>query len=128
MASPHGTLNRYRAGCHCALCRQKNTDYTREANRRARARRAKENAPGEPGPAESAAKAEVQTLKAAEASPTLVQIALAMARILDTPGAPNKPSAAKQLTQIIALLRSDSAKAPAGRLALVRSMTQRAGG
>ena len=54
--------------------------------------------PADPGPVESAVEAELHGLAGSESRPSLVQAALAMARILDNPRAPSaQPAAAKVL-------------------------------
>jgi len=66
-------------------------------------------------------------LAEAQLLPSLVQIALAMARILDSSTAPTpKPAAAKVLVSVMDTLHK-SALGRRGSLALVKSMTEKRG-
>jgi Protein of unknown function (DUF4236) len=63
-----------------------------------------------------------------EARPGLAQAALAIARLLDNPRAVNQqPAAAKVLVSLLDRLRSASAHGHRGRLAVVRTMTEKGG-
>jgi hypothetical protein len=71
--------------------------------------------------------AEIQAL-GSSARPGLVAAAVAMARILDNPKAvSSQPPAARVLTSLLDKLRSASAQGPRGRLAVVRTMTEKGG-
>jgi hypothetical protein len=60
----------------------------------------------------------------AEVRPGLVQVALAMARILDSPRSPSpQPAAAKVLVAVLEMLRKGSAQGRRGSLAVVRAMS-----
>jgi hypothetical protein len=74
-----------------------------------------------PGPVEAAVKAELGGLAEAQSRPSLVQIALAMARILDSPRvASAQPAAAKVLVNVLDVLQKGSAPGRRGNLAAVR--------
>ncbi|MDT7723310.1 MAG: hypothetical protein QOE94_4321 [Mycobacterium sp.] len=71
--------------------------------------------------------AEIQAL-GSSARPGLVAAAVAMARILDNPKAvSSQPPAARVLTSLLDKLRSASAQGRRGRLAVVRTMTEKGG-
>jgi hypothetical protein len=58
----------------------------------------------------------------------MAQIALAMARVLDNPKAvSSQPPAAKVLTTVLDKLHSVGAQSRRGRLAVVRTLTERGG-
>jgi hypothetical protein len=79
-----------------------------------------------PGPVESGVEAEIAGL--AESRPGLAQIALALARIMDNPRAlSSQPPAAKVLTTVLDKLHSVGAQSRRGRLAVVRTLTERGG-
>jgi hypothetical protein len=72
---------------------------------------------------ELAVEAELGGVAEAQLLPSLVQIALAMARILDSSRAPTpKPAAAKVLVSVMDTLHKGSARGHRGRLAVVRAM------
>jgi hypothetical protein len=71
---------------------------------------------------ESAVEAELGGLAEAQLLPSLVQIALAMARILDSSRAPTPKPAAKVLVSVMDTLHKGSARGHRGRLAVVRAM------
>jgi hypothetical protein len=74
----------------------------------------------------SSSRAEIAGL--AEGRPGLAAAALAMARIMDNPKAvSSQPSAAKVLASLLDKLRSASAQNRRGRLAVVRTMSDRGG-
>ena len=76
---------------------------------------------------EAAVLAEVQALGSSP-RPGLVAAAIAMARILDNPKAvSSQPPAARMLTSLLDKLRSASAQGRRGRLAVVRTMTEKGG-
>jgi hypothetical protein len=80
-----------------------------------------------PGHVESAVKDEIGGF-ASEAGPGLAQVALCTARILDNPKAVNQqPVAAKVLVSLLDKLRSASAQNRRGRLAMVRTQTEKGG-
>jgi hypothetical protein len=83
--------------------------------------------PTEPGPVESAVEAELGGLASTELRPGLVQIALAMAKILDGHPPTPKPPAAKVLVSVMDTLHKGSAQGRRGNLALVKSMTKKGG-
>jgi hypothetical protein len=75
---------------------------------------------------ESAVQAELHSLNAGTNRPSVAQIALALARILDNPKAvSSQPPAAKVLAAMLEKLRSTSAQGRRGGLALVRTMTEK---
>ena len=121
MSKACGTRSQYLAGCRCDECRHAEALYKR------RLRDNKINGgPARPtgaGAVEMAIWAEVEGLEQAESRPTLVQAAVAMARILDNPRAPGpQPQAAKQLADLMNQLRK-GADARKSRLASVKAMT-----
>ena len=117
---------RYLRGCHCAVCTAANTEY----NRARRAAKREEQASGTPtkkaptkrAPAKKSPPAEVRQIipnvdsvisavqkelalgKGAEERPALAAMALACARILDTPSA--LPQHAAAITKLDGLLTS----------------------
>ena len=121
MVARCGTLKRYLEGCSCPSCRKANADERRRRRMRSRAASEANSRQSEPGEVEKAVMEELAKLT--DPSPALVRVARSMAHVLDTPGAPSKPAAAKQLTDTLILLR-DSQGAPAGKLSAVRKMTQ----
>jgi hypothetical protein len=81
------------------------------------------NADLAPANVEAAVLGEVQAL-GSTVRPGLVAAAIAMARILDNPKAvSSQPPAARILTTLLEKLRSSSARAHHGRLAVVRTMS-----
>lgn len=83
--------------------------------------------PDEPGEVEMAVAKEIKSLSAAPKHPGLVQSALAMAKILDNPGAiTTHPSAHRQLTVSLDKLWNVSVGRQ-GKLADVAAMTRRGG-
>ena len=82
--------------------------------------------PTEGAPVESAVQEEINGVTSAELRPGLVQVALAMARILDNPRAPSaQPAAAKVLVTVLDTLRKGSAQGRRGSLAVVRTMVEK---
>jgi hypothetical protein len=137
-AKKHGTRSGYLTGCRCDRCRYAQRLYQRRyRERRANGKTRPHSAPvvvaqlptvelqsADPGPVESAVEAELGGLASAELRPGLVQIALAMARILDNPRAPSaQPAAAKVLVSVMDTLHKGSAQGRRGNLAVVKSMT-----
>jgi hypothetical protein len=137
MAAKHGTANRYNQGCRCENCKDSHRLRAAAYRQRRSAGETRppavavslpvtgESHPSGPGPVESAVEFEVGGL--AEARPTLVAVALAMARILDSSRVPStKPPAAKVLVTVLDTLRK-SAQGRRGNLAVVRDMTAKGG-
>jgi len=142
MALRHGTRTKYNAGCRCLECKQAASDYEKarrqaiNANRHAPAKltalptpRSSEPAGDSPavelGRVESGVMAEVGELSTAANRPGLVQIAIALARVLDSPLAiAQHPSAAHRLSETLDKIRKGS-DARKSKLASVRQMTTR---
>ena len=136
MAAKHGTRTRYIEGCRCADCKAAEASY--RANYRQRKANGEPIGPkgqvvpisapmvevhDTPGDAEAGVLAELEGLTQAQARPGLVQAALAMARILDSPKAVNQqPAAAAKLADLLDKLHK-GADARKSKLAAVRSMT-----
>jgi hypothetical protein len=135
MAVQHGTRTKYNAGCRCDECKQASRDY---AKSRAQAMRAKKHGPAkitalptitEPvradvGRVESGVLAEIDGLSTAASRQGLVEIAIALARVLDSPLAiAQHPSAAHRLSETLDKIRKGS-DTRQGKLASVRSMTR----
>ena len=81
-----------------------------------------------PGPVEQAVELELAGVPSAELRPSLVQIALAMSRILDSSRAASaQPAAAKALVSVLDTLHKGSAQRRRGSLAVVRTMTDKGG-
>lgn len=117
--SAHGTRRRYVAGCRCDACQQVNAQYQRDRRARERTRQA----PASPGPVERGVLADVERLS--EPSQGLVAATVALARILDNPGAiTSQLAAARQLDASLERMRRAD-RVPVGRLAAVKSMTAR---
>ena len=129
----HGR-KRYSMGCRCDECRTAQRLYQRRYRERVANGLTRPQVvtipPAtadlqEPVPVESAVEAEVGAL--AQERPTLVAIATAMARILDSSRAASaQPAAAKVLVSVMDALHKGSAQRR-GRLALVKSMTEKGG-
>jgi hypothetical protein len=137
MAIKHGR-ERYRRGCRCDECKQAQASYQRAFRERQRnglvgVTNATPDLDGPvgnptPGPVEQAVESELAGVPSAEWRPSLVQVALAMARILDNPRAPSaQPAAAKVLVSVMDQLHKGSAQGRRGSLAVVKSMTQKDG-
>lgn len=135
MASQHGTRTRYNQGCRCDDCKQAARDYNKA---RGQSIRAKKHAPttvtklptassatsGEPGRVEAGVLAEIGELSTAANRQGLVEIAVALARVLDSPLAiAQHPSAAHRLSETLDKLRK-GADGRSGRLAAVRQMSR----
>jgi hypothetical protein len=129
MAAKHGTRHRYNDGCRCEDCTAANAAYQQKyRERRVIVPLSAPVTPQtfEPGPVEAGVEEEIAGL--AEARPGLAQAALAIARILDSPRAvSSQPAAAKVLAGLLDKLRSASGGGRRGRLALVRTMTEKGG-
>jgi hypothetical protein len=131
MAVRHGR-KRYGAGCRCDSCRESQRLYQRRYRERlangetrpASVAPVLQVHPGNPGPVESAVAAELGGLAEAQSRPSLVQVALAMARILDSSRAVSaQPAAAKVLVTVLDTLRKGSPRRRGG-LELVRTMAK----
>ena len=139
MAAQHGTRTRYNTGCRCVDCKQAARDYDKA--RRQRLNAAKHNpAPvtalsqvpdispvldHEAGRVESGVLAEIGSLSTTASRQGLVEIAIALARVLDSPLAiAQHASAAHRLSETLDKLRK-GADGRTGRLASVRQMTRR---
>ena len=129
MTTKHGTRHCYNDGCRCQDCPAANAAYQQKY--RERPVIVPLSAPVtpqtfEPGPVESGVEEEIAGL--AEARPGLAQAAMAMARVLDNPRAvSSQPAAAKVLTTVLDKLHSVGAQSRRGRLAAVRTLTERGG-
>lgn len=136
MAAQHGTRTRYNTGCRCDSCKQASRDY--DKMRRQRMLSSK-HAPAtvtalptsvdaddhEPGRVESGVLAEIGSLSTIGSRQGLVEIAIALARVLDSPLAiAQHPSAAHRLSETLDKLRK-GADSKTGRLAAVRQMTRK---
>jgi hypothetical protein len=142
MALRHGTRTKYNAGCRCAECKQAASDYERA---RRQAINAQKHAPAkltalpgrattgnatppatvEAGRVESGVMAEIGELSTAASRQGLVEIAIALARVLDSPLAiAQHPSAAHRLSETLDKIRK-GADARKSKLASVRQMTSR---
>ena len=128
---PHGRGRYRRRGCRCAVCMEANKLYMREL--RARKRGLTPVPPVEAptvaeaaGPVVAAVRADIAALGDLTGYRSLAAGAVAMARILDDPRqVTTQPSAAKQLTSLLEVLRREAAPRP-GRLRAVQAMTDRA--
>lgn len=137
MALKHGTRQRYGGGCRCGTCREAHRLYQRRYRERvvngenrpapvaAMPQPAGVTNRNEPGPVEQAVEAEVDGLM--QPRPTLVAVAVAMARILDNSRVPTpKPPAAKVLVGVMDALHKGSVQ-QRGRLSVVKAMTEKGG-
>ncbi len=140
MAVRHGTRTRYNSGCRCDECRQAARDYDKA---RRQAMNAQKHAPATvtalpkptklapvpdsgPGRVEAGVLAEITGLSTAASRQGLVEIAIALARVLDSPLAiAQHPSAAHRLSETLDKIRRGS-ESRKGKLASVRQMSQRA--
>jgi len=130
MAARHGTRRGYSDGCRCDDCKDAQPLYQQRYRERRRTLAPVTTnvtpAASSPGPVESGVEAEIAGL--ADARPGLAQVALAMARVLDNPRAvSSQPAAAKVLTTVLDKLHSVGAQSRRGRLAVVRTLTERGG-
>jgi hypothetical protein len=142
MALRHGTRTKYNAGCRCAECKQAASDYERARRQsinaqkhapakltalpaRAATGNATPPATVEAGRVESGVMAEIGELSTAASRQGLVEIAIALARVLDSPLAiAQHPSAAHRLSETLDKIRK-GADARKSKLASVRQMTSR---
>lgn len=136
MAVKHGSRTKYNQGCRCDECKM----AAREYDKRRRLARAAGTTPSasvtklptapmavtdEPGRVESGVLAEIGGLSTAASRQGLVEIAIALARVLDSPLAiAQHPSAAHRLSETLDKIRK-GADSRVGKLAAVRSMTRR---
>lgn len=137
----HGTRSSYVTGCRCPECRLAESNYQKGRRRRGikpgkplvsvpphpeiavAARAQVAPIPAGPGPVERGVLAEIEGLSTARKRPGLVQGALAMARILDSPlSTPQHPPAMARLQNALAELRV-GADARTGWLTEVRKLT-----
>jgi hypothetical protein len=136
MSAEHGTHSRYSQGCRCDACTEGHRLTAREYAQRKAAGQVRPRVQvvstppadsPEPGPVEAATQQEINGL-AAQTRPGLVQIAIAMARLLDNPRvASAQPPAAKVLVSVLETLHKGSAQGRRGSLASVREMTTKDG-
>jgi hypothetical protein len=139
MAAKHGTRRRYSVeGCRCADCKEAQRIYCaelrqRHANGEVMQRRVTVTAlpavsqpiASGPGPVERGVTAEISGLTQAELQPALAEIALALARVLDSPRAVSShPAAAKVMADILDRLHKGAARTHRGGLKVVRAMTE----
>jgi|DEB19_MinimDraft_2_1074335.scaffolds.fasta_scaffold34443_1 hypothetical protein len=138
MAGQHGTRTRYNSGCRCDECKQSSRDYDKR-RRLAKAADVKpsqvvtrlpvgpgpdESAIGSAGRVEAGVLAEIGSLSNSDSRLGLVEIAIALARVLDSPLAiAQHPSAAHRLSETLDKIRK-GADGRTGRLAAVRQMTR----
>lgn len=142
MAVQHGTRTKYNTGCRCDLCKQASRDYDKLRRQRMLARKhgggtltalpappaAPMREPGEPGRVESGVLAELGGLSTTANRQGLVEVAIALAKVLDSPLAiAQHPAAAHRLSETLDKLRKGS-DAKTGKLAAVRQMTRRPAG
>jgi hypothetical protein len=134
MTARHGTRRRYNEGCRCEDCTAANAAYQQSYRQRATTVRLstwttplpEQMTPAVVGPVESGVQLEIEELT--DARPGLVQVALAMARLLDNPKAVNQqPAAAKVLSGLLDKLATASAGGRCGRLSVIKSMTEKGG-
>lgn len=138
MAAQHGTRTRYNTGCRCADCKQASRDYDKARRQRVNAAKhgtgrltAVPQVPDvspvlehEAGRVEAGVLAEIGGLSTAASRQGLVEIAIALARVLDSPLAiAQHASAAHRLSETLDKLRK-GADGRSGRLAAVRQMTR----
>lgn len=136
MAAQHGSRTRYNTGCRCDLCKQASRDYDKVRRQRMLASKhapgtvtslptANALVEGEPGRVEAGVLAEIGSLSTTASRQGLVEIAIALARVLDSPLAiAQHASAAHRLSETLDKLRK-GADSRTGKLAAVRQMTRR---
>lgn len=135
----HGKRTTYVRGCRCERCCEANTQYGKDLKERKRRGQPSlasvttigrsavqpERDPDTPGPVETAVIKEMKGLSAANKQPGLVQSIIAMAQILDNPGAvTTHPSAQHRLMTGLDKLWGASVGRK-GTLADVAKMAQR---
>jgi hypothetical protein len=138
MPAQHGNRSRYNAGCRCDPCKGANRDYQKMRGQSIRnAKHAPATVTALPrtpatvqaanpdvGRVEAGVLAEIDGLSTAASRQGLVEIAIALARVLDSPLAiAQHASAGHRLSETLDKIRkgSDSKKS---KLAAVRSMTR----
>lgn len=136
MAARHGTRTCYNTGCRCDSCVQASRDYDKLRRQKMLASKHGGGSvtnlhPGGlddadvPGRVEAGVLAEIGSLSTVANRQGLVEIALALAKVLDSPLAiAQHPSAAHRLSETLDKLRK-GADGKTGRLAAVRSMTRK---
>ena len=138
MAAEHGERARYKEGCRCDPCRMAENNYRRVLRQRkksgelpARSLSAVPPVPAIPvagdepaaGSVEADVRKEIEKLAATEDRSGVAAVALAMARILDSPVAlAQHPAAASRLMESLDKLRKGGRRAR-GKLAAVKDMT-----
>lgn len=138
MAVEHGSRTMYNTGCRCDPCVKSSRDYDKVRHQRRLAAKHSASVTTLPGPAEigdsdagaveAGVMAEIGSLSTVGSRQGLVQIAIALAKVLDSPLAiAQHPSAAHRLSETLDKLRR-GADGKTGRLAAVRSMTREATG
>ena len=141
MAVQHGSRTKYNQGCRCDACVQASRDYNKARAQKIRAEKHGPARPAtvtklptapklaavpeyEPGRVEAGVMAEIGALSTVASRQGLVEIAIALARVLDSPLAiAQHASAAHRLSETLDKLRK-GADGRTGRLAAVRSMTR----
>ena len=137
MATRHGTRTRYNAGCRCTDCKQAATDYGKarrqaiRADKHAPAKvtplvkpRSADSFPLQSGRVEAGVLAEIGELSTSASRQGLVEIAIALAKVLDSPLAiAQHPSAAHRLSETLDKIRK-GAEPRRSKLAAVRQMTK----
>lgn len=128
--------SRYLQGCRCGKCVKANSDYKKGLRQRSNGQVVNlpkapppnpavgDSEPAAAGVVESGVLAEIEKLSTTETRQGLVQVALALARVLDNPVAIGQhPSAAHRLSETLDKLRkgADSRKS---RLATVRQLVK----
>ena len=127
MTTPHGTKSWYGGGCRCDECRAAQAAYQRQYRVRVAGGEltppsATQLQAGPPGPVEQGVRIELAGLSAAESQPALVQVAYALARVLDGRIPTPKAGAAGRLVTVLDVLHKGSERRGSW-LSLVRSMT-----
>lgn len=138
----HGTRTCYNGGCRCDDCKMAARNYDKARRQKMLAAKhgggtvtqlqkpaaVPDLVPAEAGPVESAVIAEIGGLSTAQNRPGLVEVARALAKVLDSPLAiAQHASAGHRLSETLDKLRK-GADGKAGKLAAVRSMTRKATG
>ena len=131
MAVRHGTRSCYVGGCRCDKCVGADRDYqkTRYQAKNAEALGVVTALPAieverTVGPVETGVLAEIDGLSTTATRQGLVEVALALARVLDNPIAiAQHPSSAHRLSETLDKIRKGS-DAKASKLASVRSMSR----
>jgi hypothetical protein len=138
MAVSHGTRSCYTQGCRCVDCKKAANDYIKRRRQLQNADKlnpkiaalpaAVDPSAAEPGRVESGVLAEIEGLSTSASRQGLVEIAMALARVLDSPLAiAQHPSAAHRLSETLDKIRKGSEMGKS-KLAAVRSMSREATG